>query len=239
MSYETNPANPTNTNDPEELRREIARTRGNLSQNVNALGEAVDPGNVARRQAEKVQDRVKGAGRGLKERIMGSDDDHYDTRYYASSSEPGVGECVSGAASEAGDRLRDAADTARTNLERAPYAARRRAQGNPLAAGLIALGAGWLLGSLLPVSDKERELAVRAKDTVQEKGQPLLEEAKAVAQESADNLKQPLQEAGESLKASAQDSVEKVKGEGQSAAEDVKAQAKDSKDSVQQTRQNN
>ncbi|AKT50561.1 DUF3618 domain-containing protein [Arsenicicoccus sp. oral taxon 190] len=242
MSYDTNP---TSSNDPEVLRREIERTRGNLSQNVNALGEAVDPGNVARRQAEKVQDRVVGAGRGLKERIMGSDDDGYrydaDRGYYVSDDRDGLGQRLSGAgdrvgdaASETGDRLRDAAGTARSNLEQAPAMARRQTRGNPLAAGLIALGAGWLVGSLLPVSERERELAVRAKETAQEKGQPLVEGAKSIAQEAADNLKEPLQDAAASLKDSAQESVEKVKGEGQDAAETVKAQAKDSKETVQE-----
>lgn len=235
---------PRTPNDPEELRREIARTRGNLSQNVNALGEAVTPGNVARRQAEKVQDRVKGAGRGIRERIMGSDDDEYyrdGDAYYARSGygdDRGVGDRFSDAASDAGDRVRDAADSARSGLQQAPAMARRQTQGNPLAAGLIALGAGWLLGSLLPATDRERELALRAKETAQEKGGPLVEEAKSVAQDAADHLKEPLQEAGDSLKTSAQESVDKVKGEGQGAAQDVKTQAQDSKDHVQETRKN-
>lgn len=251
MSYDNTP---TSSNDPEQLRREIERTRGNLSQNVNALGEAVDPSNVAKRQAEKVQDRVVGAGRGIKERIMGSNDDEYygadgRRRYYADDthqSGPGVGQRlsdtgdrVSGAASDAGDRVRDAAGTARDNLEQAPAMARRKTRGNPMAAGLIALGAGWLVGSLLPVSERERELAVRAKEAAQDKGQPLVEGAKSVAQDAADNLKAPLQEAADSLKESAQESVDKVKGEGQDAAQEVKAQAQDSKDNVQQKQKKN
>ena len=226
MSYDNDYNEPRNTNDPEELRREIARTRGNLSQNVNALGEAVDPSNVARRQAEKVEDRVKGVGRGIKERIMGSDDE----TYY--SDERGMGDRVSDVASDAGDRLRGMGDQARYEMNRAPQRVRRQAQGNPFAAGIIALGAGWLLGSLLPATERERELAVRAKETAQEKGQPLVEGAKSVAQESAENLKAPLAEAGEALKSSAQDSVEKVKGETQDQASTVKAQAQDSKDTV-------
>ncbi|WP_226345525.1 DUF3618 domain-containing protein [Agilicoccus flavus] len=243
----SNYTNPADSNDPEALRREIERTRGNLSQNVNALGEAVQPSNVARRQAEKVQDRVVGAGRGLKERIMGSDD-RDDVRYgYGSYETDGptvgdrvghAGDRVSHAASDAGDRVRDAAGTARSRVEQAPGMARRQTQGNPLAAGLIALGAGWLIGSLLPVSERERELAVKAKETAQEKGQPLVEGAKSVAQEAADNLKEPVQEATESLKTSAQESVEKVKGEGQDVASDVKASAQDSKENVQEHRQN-
>ena len=46
----------------------------------------------------------------------------------------------------------------------AATAARRQTQGNPLAAGLIAFGVGWLVSSLLPDSQKERELAHQLKD---------------------------------------------------------------------------
>ena len=72
-----------------------------------------------------------------------------------------------------------------------PDLARRQARGNPLAAGAVALAAGWLVGSLLPASAKERELATSAKD----QAQPLLDEAKSVAQETAEGLKEPAQQA--------------------------------------------
>ncbi len=39
---------------PDEIRAEIAQTRSDLSSNVNALGEAVRPGNVARHQVDKI-----------------------------------------------------------------------------------------------------------------------------------------------------------------------------------------
>lgn len=55
------------SNDPEQIRAEIAATRGELSSNVNALTESVKPGNAARRQA----DRVTGAVAGLKDCVMG------------------------------------------------------------------------------------------------------------------------------------------------------------------------
>ncbi|CCH74262.1 conserved hypothetical protein [Nostocoides australiense Ben110] len=209
------------SNDPEQLRRDIEQTRVNLSQNVNALGEAVEPGAVAKRQVEKVQDKVVGAGRGLKEKVMGSDDDYGDSSG------------LTGKLSDAGDTVGDMAASARAQVENAPSAARRRTRGNPLAAGLVALGAGWLLGSLLPASEKERQLAATAKDAVEEKGQPLLEEAKSVVQEAAENLKEPAQDAANALKESAQESVEKVKAEGQGAAQTVKESAQESKDAVQ------
>ena len=81
--------NPTRdlSNDPDALRAEIDETRANLSQNVNALGEAVTPSNIARRQADKAM----GAVTGVKDKVMGS----------ASDSASSVGDSASGLADSA------------------------------------------------------------------------------------------------------------------------------------------
>lgn len=192
------------TNDPDALRADIERTRTDLSQNVDALGEAATPGNIAKRQAEK----VGGLATGIKDKIMGTAED--------------VG-------SDVGDKLSSAGDSVSGAVSDTPHQVRSQTRGNPMAAGLIALGAGWLLGSLLPASTKERELASSAKD----KAQPVLQEAQSVAKDAAETLKEPAQEAAGSLKGSAQDAVQNVKDEGQSAASDVKQSAQESKDTVQ------
>ena len=224
----TNPPTPPTSDDPEVLRRQIADTRSNLSRDVDALGDAVSPGNVAKRQADKVTDSVKDAGRSIKEKIMGSDDP-YDN--YPST--PGAGQRAQGAAQDAGNAVSDAAGSARDAVADAPAMARRKTQGNPLAAGLIALGAGWLLGSLLPSTERERELAVSAKEQAQEKGQPVVEEAKAAAQQVVDNVRPQAEEAAEDLKVSAQEGADNVKGEASTQTEDVKDSAQDSAKSVQ------
>jgi len=126
------------SNDPDQIRSEIAATRGELSSNVNALTESVKPGNVARRQADK----VTGAVSGLKDRVMGASDD---------------------AMSSTGDSLGSAKDAASA----VPAKARSGTRGNPVAAGLIAFGAGWLLGSLLPASSAEQQAAGTLKDKAQ------------------------------------------------------------------------
>ena len=46
------------TSDPEEIRADIERTRTELSRDVDALGEKVKPGNVARRQVDRVRSGV-------------------------------------------------------------------------------------------------------------------------------------------------------------------------------------
>lgn len=187
------------SNDPDQLRSEIAQTRANLSDNVNALGEAVTPGNIARRQVEK----VTGAATGVKDRIMGSAEDTTAS-------------------------ARDSASSAAGAVAGAPAAARRQARGNPLAAGLIALGAGWLLGSLLPSSEKERELAV----TLKQKATPVVDEVQATAKDIGGTLRQPAMDAVQSVKQTAQEAAETVKSDAQQAKDDVQASAEDSGQAV-------
>ncbi len=182
----------TTTNDPEAIRAEIDRTRGRLSEDVDVLTESVRPSSVAKRTAQRATGR---AGR-LKESVMGT---AHDTT------------------SAGADKAHDVAE----GVKSAPDLARRQARGNPLAAGAVALAAGWLVGSLLPASTKERELATTAKD----KAEPLVEEAKSVAQETAQNLKEPAQQAAQSVKETAQQGVEHVKGESSSAAQGIKETA--------------
>lgn len=202
----------TTSNDPDAIRADIERTRANLSRDVNALGEAVTPGSMARRSADKVKD----AAVGVKDRVMGSAHDAGDS---ASGMAHGLGDQASGMAHSVGDKASDA-----------KYATRRKTQGNPMAAGLIALGAGWLLGSLMPASEKEKELAHTAK----EKAQPVLDEAQSVAKDAAEHLKEPAQQAATAVKESAQDAAQNVKVEGQSVAHDVRASAEDSAQTVRE-----
>ncbi len=191
----------TPSDDPDAIRADIERTRSELSRDVNALGESVTPGHMARKGADK----VKGRAADLKDSIMGSAAD--------------AGNATSGTASSltsnVGDATHDAASTVK-----------QKARGNPLAAGLVALGAGWLLGSLLPASAKEQQVAEAVKD----RAAPVLDEAqstvKQAAQESAEKLKAPAQEAVQAVKEHAQESVQTVKEGGQSAAADVSSSAK-------------
>ena len=62
-------------NDPEVLRAEIARTRAELSDNVDTLTDTANPKNIADRQVNK----VKSAARGVREHLMGAPDDPYDS----------------------------------------------------------------------------------------------------------------------------------------------------------------
>ena len=113
----------------------------------------------------------------------------------------------------------------------APSAVARKAQGSPIAAGLIAFGAGLLVSSMLPASRVEQQAAEKVKDTAQ----PMVDDLTDTAKEIAGNLKEPAQQAMEEVKSTATDAATTVKDDATSAAEDVKSQAQDSKNTLQQT----
>ena len=189
------------SNDPEQIRREIEHTRSELSDNVNALGDKVNPGSIAKRQVG----RVRGAATSVKDAVMGS-------------------------AADAADTGQQVATTMGDAVSNAPNAVARKAQGSPIAAGLIAFGAGLLVSSLLPASRVEQQAAEKVKDTAQ----PMVDDLTDTAKEVAGNLKEPAQQALEEVKSTATDAAATVKDEAASAADDIKTQAQDSKDTVHQ-----
>ena len=208
-------------NDPEVLRAEIARTRAELSDNVDTLTETANPKSIAHRQAGK----VKGAARGVREHLMGTPDDPTDTG--------SIGEraaAVKDRATGTVGSVQDGGSGALDAVTDAPRQVQRRTRGNPLAAGLIAFGAGMLFSSLIPASEKEREAA----DALKTKAEPLTTELTEAAKEVAEGLKAPAQEAMENVKATAAQATDHVKAEGQGAVDDVKYRAADAKDNVQQ-----
>ncbi|MDR6972373.1 DUF3618 domain-containing protein [Leifsonia shinshuensis] len=144
--------------------------------------------------------KVKGAWHSLSDRVMGTADD------------------VGGTVSNAGESV---ADAGRTVVN--------KAQGNPLAVGLIAFGVGALVASLIPASNKEKELASSAKDAAQ----PLLQEAADVGKQVANDLKEPAQQAVQSVKETAQEGVSTVKEEATDRASDVADDAKQSQQRLQ------
>lgn len=203
------------SSDPDVIRQQIEATRANLSYDVDALNEKVNPARVVDRRVA----RTKGAVDNLRTRVMGS----------AQSG----GTSVSDAASSATDSVRDAAHGAADAVGQTPDAVVSRTQGNPMAAGLIAFGVGWLVSSLLPTTEKEKELAGQAETLVKDHSQPLLDTAKQAAQEAGEALRPAAEQAVESVKETAQEAVATVKEEGQSAAGDVQGQAQQSRQNVQ------
>jgi hypothetical protein len=214
------------SSDPDAIRRQIEDTRRELSYDVDALNEKVNPARVVDRRVSAAKGRMTG----LKDKVMGSAQDTTSSVQGMASS---AGDSMQSAASSAADTVQSAASSAATAVQEAPDTVVRQTQGNPLAAGLIAFGVGWLVSSLLPASEKERQLAEQAESAIRENKDTLLEPAKQAAQEMGEQLKPAAEQALGEVKSTAQDAAATVKEEGRSAAQDVQGQAQQAKDTVQ------
>ena len=193
--------------DPDEIKRDIERTRAELSNDVNALSEKVSPSQIVQRRAERLGSGVSR----IKDRVMGN-----------TSEQPSdAGGAIRSTSSAAGEALSSAASTVSDVASAAPGAARQQAQGNPLAAGLVAFGLGWLISSLLPASQAERQVGSQVKDAVSDMATPLAQQAQDAVKEVAQNLREPAQEAVDDMKSTATDSAANVTAEARSAASDV------------------
>ena len=198
---------------PDAIRADIEATRARLGTNVDAVADKVTPSNIVHRQTDKVKDAVFG----VKEKVMGTAED--------------VTHRVHSGAHARTDNAGNALHDAGAAIGDAPQQVKAKTQGNPLAAGLIAFGAGMLLSALIPASEKEREAA----DALKTAAEPMTTELTEAAKDMAEGLKEPAREAMENVKATAADAAEHVKAEGQVAAADVKDRATDARDTVQNT----
>lgn len=197
---------------PDVIRADIEATRARLGTNVDAVADKVTPSHIVQRQTDRVKENVKDAVFGVKDKVMGAADHTAD---HVHSTTGSVGSHVSDAGSA---------------VAGAPGQLKNRTQGNPLAAGLIAFGAGLLVSSLIPASQKEREAA----DALKSAAEPLTTELTDAAKQVAEGLKAPAQEAMENVKATAADATDHLKADGQAAVGDVMDRTAEAKDNVQQ-----
>jgi gas vesicle protein len=150
--------------------------------------------------AHRQAERVKGAIRSVTDRVMGPRD----------SGVHSAGTSIGDSISDAGRAVVD------------------KAEGNPIAVGLIAFGIGWLAASLVPATDTEREIASNVKDAAQ----PLLHQAAETAKQVASDLQQPAKDAVSSVADSAKDAAATVKAEATVSAQTVADDAEDARHAV-------
>lgn len=186
---------------PDAVRAEIEGTRADMSLTLDAIGDKVSPRQAARRQVRQARNRLDAA----RDRIMGTVD-------HASGTISDMGGGATGQAQDLGQSLREA-----------PERAKSQTQGNPLAAGLIAFGAGLLAASVLPATDRERQVASK----VGEAAQPAVEHAQAAAQELKQHVQSTAQDAMGQIKDTASAASAQVKQEGSSSAHDLAGSATD------------
>ena len=187
------------TDSPDQIRADIEKTRRELGGDVDALADKVSPSKIVDRQTDK----VKHALGSVRDKVMGAADD--------------TGAAISDAGSSVAEHVGDAKDKVVA-----------KAEGNPLAVGLIAFGVGLLAASLIPASEKEKKVAADVKD----QAQPLIDEVADVAKDIGANLKEPAKQAATAVKDVAVDSAETVKAQTQDAAAEVKGQAEHARENV-------
>jgi len=194
--------------EPDRLRQQIEYTRAGLTRDVDRLAEKTSPKQVARRRWTSV-----------KEKVMGSTGQAKDT---VGSKASDLGGAVQDKASHltdvAGEKAHDAAGAVRS----APQAVASQAQGNPIAAGVIAFGVGLLAATLIPVTEAER----RAGQELKEHSGDLTDRVKDMAGDVKDDLAGSVQQAAGEVKSTAQDAVETTRQQAQSSAQDAKEQSK-------------
>jgi hypothetical protein len=197
--------------EPQQLEQDIAHTRERLGRDVDALTEKVSPTAAAKRGVGRVRDAAASA----RESVMGKAPDVASAK-----------DSVVSAAGNAKESVAGAAETATVKV-------RQQARGNPLAAGVIAFGLGWLVSSLVPASKAEEQLGGQLK----EKSGAVREQLSSAASQVVDDLREPARDAVEQVKQTAADSAGTVKDEASSQASGVAGEAKDRGQSVAETAQ--
>jgi uncharacterized protein YjbJ (UPF0337 family) len=193
----------------DDIRQDIERTRDDLSTSLDVLGDRVSPRRAARRGLSGVRGRLSSVRR----TVMGS----------PNAGGGGMGASMS-TARGLSDRAGEAAGSAAEQIREAPEMLRQNVEGNPLAAGIIAFGAGMLFGSIVPPTSPEKRMA----SSMAEGLQPVVEQAQGAAQELRSGVQESVQNAAEALKDQAQGAAQNVKEQAQSATEEVKDQAQGS-----------
>ncbi|MFD3547940.1 DUF3618 domain-containing protein [Streptomyces sp. NPDC058655] len=207
---------------PDELRSDAEYRRAHLARNVDLLADRVTPGKVARRKADSIRRQVSG----VKERVMGT----------AQDAAHGTSGTLHQATDSITETAREAGGTVQEALQQAPAQVKRHTQGSPLAAGLMAFGAGMLAAALLPTTDVEERAGRQLREHSDELIEPVRQTAVQAAQEVREELKEPAAHAVESVRSTAQEAVsattEHAQNAGQQTADGLREVGHDTADEV-------
>jgi hypothetical protein len=190
----------------DRIARDIAATRSSLVRDVDALADRTMPNRVVRRRWTQVKEKVMGTPQA--------------TGTAAQDRARSMADTVGDKASEVGHRAQEVGEDIADAVRDAPHAVAARTQGNPLAVGLIAFGAGLLVASLVPATEFEQGVGERLKENAPDMVEP---------------IRQPLMESGQRIKEDVAESVGQAAGEvKQTAKESARTVADDTKAAAQQ-----
>ena len=196
--------------DPDAIRQDIAQTRAEMSEAVEAIGYKADvPSRAKDKVSQKVEDvtsKVSETATRAKQAVTGT-----TSR---------VGDAASGTAARVGLAIPTGGE-ANQQAKRAAGVARE----NPLGLAVGAVAVGFLAGLVVPRTRGENErlgpVADQVKDKVKETGQEALDRGKQVAQEAVSGAADTVRQEG--------------RGHGQDLAESAKQNAQDVGDQATHT----
>jgi gas vesicle protein len=197
--------------DAQQLRREIASTRDDLGQTMDAFEDRVSPSRIIERRKSRIKESVSN----FSSKVMGNID------YAKGAVTHTAGDIKAGAEDKITNAQQTIGDTTDMAGE-ARQAALGQTQGAPLVAGALAAGIGFVASVIFPGTKAEGQAAQR----VAEAAQPLVDEVKESGGEIASTLKEQGQQSAEQLRESAAQHAREVKDTAQQVAGDVKSDAK-------------
>jgi gas vesicle protein len=187
------------TDNPDEIRSDIERTRRELGRDVDALGDKVTPSHVMHRQADK----VKHAFGSAKDRVMGVASDAKDAMVDAS------------------DAVTDAPHTVARQTQGNPIAVGLIAFGvGWLAASMLPASrkeaelASSIKDSAQPLVEEAKEAAMAAADDLRQPAQDAAQAVKDTASEAMQNVKDEAQGAAGDISDRAAEAKHAVQDDG-------------------------
>jgi hypothetical protein len=166
-----------------EVRADIEDTRRDMSETIDAIADRTSPRRIVGRRRERMAE----GWRSVRHRVMGK---------------------AEGARESAGN----ATETVTEGARRMPDKVMEQTQGNPVAAGVIAFGAGLLAASLIPASEPEKRLG----GTLREQAGPVQEHLKQAGKQVAEDVRQTAGEGAEAVKQRAAEGASNVREDVQS-----------------------
>ncbi|MCK2212295.1 DUF3618 domain-containing protein [Actinomadura sp. ATCC 31491] len=196
---------------PEEVRSEIAATRAELAADVDRLADRTSPARIARRRT----DRMRQAARSFRERVMGTpsyaaDRTRAGAHHAADTVSHGAhqaAQTVKEGSQQAAESVRHGAQQAAEVVRSAPEQAMRGTQGNPLAAGLIAFGAGLLAAALIPRTQAEEQAVGQLREQVGDVLEPVKEAGRETAQQLGQDAKEVAGQAAQQVRQTASEAA--------------------------------
>lgn len=183
----------------DDLRRGMEKRRIVIADTVDQIQNRVSPSHVAARSRHRVRTRMSR----WKDNIMGQVQEH------------------DGGMRERAGEMRERAEEMTDTMRQAPSAVERYTRGNPVAVGLIAVGAGALIASMLPETRQERRMVrsiqpemEEAASEMAEAGRDVADDLKDTAREGASRVQESARSAGDDVAEDARRARERVGGEG-------------------------